>query len=180
MQRVQDPTASAALVPPPALTGPIGFFQPAVPGITAATRYRYWIANMLQEELMSILAAAGVAPDTTGTEFTGVLRSIEALIAAKVPLTGSWIDQTASRALNTTYTNSTGEALAVSVNVISVSSTGQVQIFYVGALQVVQTQLGGTGGGSGGTINLSAIVPAGATYRLASSIAAIVNWLEMA
>jgi hypothetical protein len=82
MQRVQDPTASATLVAPPALTGPVGYFQPAVPGVTAATRFRYWLATMWQEELMAILAAAAVAPDTTGTNFTQVVQSITKLIAA--------------------------------------------------------------------------------------------------
>ena len=82
MQRVQDATASATLIAPPVLSGPVGYFTPGVPGISAATRFRYWLATMYQEELMSILAAAGVAADTTGTVFNQVLISIQTLIAA--------------------------------------------------------------------------------------------------
>ncbi len=82
MQRVQDATASATLIAPPTLTGPVGYFAPAVPGISPATRFRYWVATMYQEELMSILAAAGVTPDATGTVFNQVLTSIQILINA--------------------------------------------------------------------------------------------------
>ncbi len=82
MQRITDPTASATVVAPPALTGTTGYFGPGVPGISIATRLRYWYATMLQEELMSILAAAGVAADTTGTVFNQVATSIQALIGA--------------------------------------------------------------------------------------------------
>ena len=82
MQRIIDPTAVASLPSPPALTGTTGFFGPAVPGISVATRLRYWFANMLQEELMSILAAASITADTTGTVFNQVLLAIKALISA--------------------------------------------------------------------------------------------------
>ena len=82
MQRITDPTASATVVAPPALTGTTGYFGPGVPGVSIATRFRYWYATMLQEELMSILAAAGVAADTTGTVFNQVLTSIQSLIGA--------------------------------------------------------------------------------------------------
>lgn len=82
MQRIIDPTASATLPAPPALTGTTGYFTGGVPGISAATRLRYWFMNMLQEELMSILAAAGVTPDLTGTAYNQVLLSIETLIGA--------------------------------------------------------------------------------------------------
>ncbi len=82
MQRITDPTAVATLPSPPALTGTTGYFGPAVPGISPATRVRYWFVTMLQEELMSILAAASITADTTGTVFNQVLLSIKALIAA--------------------------------------------------------------------------------------------------
>jgi hypothetical protein len=82
MQRITDPTAVASLPPPPALTGTTGYFGPAVPGISAATRFRFWVANMWQEEMMSLLAAAGIAADTTGTVFNQVLLSVQALIGA--------------------------------------------------------------------------------------------------
>jgi hypothetical protein len=86
MQRITDPTAVATLPSPPALTGTTGYFGPAVPGISPATRVRYWFVNMIQEELMSILSAASITADTTGTVFNQVLLAIKALIGA-VPQT---------------------------------------------------------------------------------------------
>jgi len=82
MQRIIDPTAVAMLPAPPALTGTTGYFGPAVPGISPATRLRYWFVNMIQEELMSILAAASITADTTGTVFNQILLAIQALIGA--------------------------------------------------------------------------------------------------
>jgi hypothetical protein len=81
MQRIIDPTASATLPAPPALTGTTGYFNGAVPGVSAATRVRFWFLNMIQEELMAILAAGSVTADTTATNFTQVLASIRALIS---------------------------------------------------------------------------------------------------
>ena len=81
MQRISDPTASATLPAPPALTGTTGYFSGGVPGASVATRVRYWFLNMIQEELMSIVTAAGITPDTTASNFSQVLASIRALIA---------------------------------------------------------------------------------------------------
>ena len=78
MQRIRDTTAAAALPAPPALTGPAGYFTGGAPGTVPATRVRYWWLNMLQEELLSILTAAGITPDTTGTNFHQVLDAIRA------------------------------------------------------------------------------------------------------
>ena len=96
MQRITDPTAVATLPSPPALTGTTGYFGPAVPGISPATRVRYWFVTMLQEELMSILAAASITADTTGTVFNQVLLAIKALIGAvphgvqNITSSGTW------------------------------------------------------------------------------------------
>jgi len=96
MQRITDPTAVATLPSPPALTGTTGYFGPALPGISPATRVRYWFVTMLQEELMSILAAASITADTTATVFNQVLLSIQALIGAiphgvhNITSSGTW------------------------------------------------------------------------------------------
>jgi len=49
MQRITDPTAVATLPPPPALTGRRDISGPRA-RISSATRFRYWVANMWQEE----------------------------------------------------------------------------------------------------------------------------------
>jgi hypothetical protein len=80
MQRIHDATAAATLPAPPALTGPAGFFTGGAPGAVAPTIVRDWWLNMLQEELLALLTAAGITPDTTATNFAQVLAAIRALI----------------------------------------------------------------------------------------------------
>ena len=87
MQRIYDPSASATLPAPPPLTGVLGYFTGATPGTVAATRVRYWYLNMLQDELMSLLAAAGITPDTTATNFTQVLAALHVLFGGVGSLT---------------------------------------------------------------------------------------------
>lgn len=83
MQRITDATAAAMLPAPPSLAGLTpGYFTGGVAGGVAATRVRYWWLNMIQEEGMSILAAAGITPDTTGTVFDNILQAIQVLINA--------------------------------------------------------------------------------------------------
>lgn len=76
MQRITDPTAAASLPAPPALTGSVGYFTGGSPGVTAATRVRYWWLNMIQEELMALLALVGITPDTTGANNAQVAQAI--------------------------------------------------------------------------------------------------------
>ena len=83
MQRIIDATAVVSLPAPPALSGSTGYFAEGVPGVSAATRVRAWWANMVQEEIMSVLVAGGVTPDTTGTSFAQLLAAINALIATE-------------------------------------------------------------------------------------------------
>jgi hypothetical protein len=80
MQRIIDVTAAATPPTVPVLSGPVGYFTEGVPGISAATRVRAWWTNMVQEEIMSVLVAAGVTPDTTGTNLAQLLAAINALI----------------------------------------------------------------------------------------------------
>src|ERR1700757_410300 len=79
MQRIHDSTAASSLPSVPSLTGNVGYFTEGVPGTTPATDVRGWWLNMIQEELISLLTAAGITPDTTGTDFTQVLQAIQTL-----------------------------------------------------------------------------------------------------
>lgn len=85
MQRIQDPTAVTSLPAPPSLVGqPIGFFQGSIAG-GIVTRIRYWWLNMIQEELIAILAAAGLALDGTQT----VLAALKLLFNSTASYTGA-------------------------------------------------------------------------------------------
>jgi hypothetical protein len=79
MQRIIDTTAVATLPATPALTGTAGYFTEGNPGTQPATLLRGWWVNMVQEELISILTAAGIAQDTTGLVFTQLLASMRKL-----------------------------------------------------------------------------------------------------
>jgi hypothetical protein len=76
MQRITDTTSAASLPAVPSLTGSIGYFTEGSPGTIAATNVRGWWLNMIQEELMSVLAAAGITPDTTGASLAQVAQAI--------------------------------------------------------------------------------------------------------
>jgi hypothetical protein len=85
MQRIIDPTSAASLPSPPTLTGTAGYFTEGSPGVTPATDVRGWWLNMMQEELISLLTAAGITPDTTATDFTQVLQAIQKVIGIQSP-----------------------------------------------------------------------------------------------
>jgi hypothetical protein len=79
-----------------------------------------------------------------------------------------------SRALNTTYTNSTGKPMFV---VVYASTGGANSLtFYINGGAV---SAWGEGNGYVGTYHISAIVPAGATYEVGSSGGSLANWTEI-
>ncbi|NML43507.1 hypothetical protein HHL11_07090 [Ramlibacter sp. G-1-2-2] len=62
MFRIDDPTAQASL-PTPEAAGTQGYFTEGNPGSgVSATLVRASFLNMLQEEIMSVLSAAGITP----------------------------------------------------------------------------------------------------------------------
>ena len=82
----------------------------------------------------------------------------------------TWNDVSASRSLNTTYTNSNSYPIMVSTS--QANTTGNNQ-GYVGSLVVTQGF-----SGSAANCTLTWIVPPGATYKLAGSVP-IVLWTEL-
>lgn len=86
----------------------------------------------------------------------------------------SWQDVTASRALGTTYYNTTGRPIAVMVRMQASSASDP--IITVGATQVY-----GTGGASGVSMVAYADVPVGSSYSAtaAAGTPALISWKEM-
>lgn len=77
MQRIQDPTAVTALPAVPALSGLAGYFTGGNPtGGIPATRVRAWWLNMIQEEILNVVQAAGLTPDATPTQLRQALRAL--------------------------------------------------------------------------------------------------------
>ncbi|MDD4995787.1 MAG: hypothetical protein PHW53_04990 [Patescibacteria group bacterium] len=89
----------------------------------------------------------------------------------------TWQDVTASRAASTTYTNSTGKPIAVSVSMIS--STPTVIRYTIGALTFAGSASSATGGDN---INSAFfIVPNGATYSAYNNVGSsgLLSWFEL-
>lgn len=86
----------------------------------------------------------------------------------------TWQDMTATRALGTTYTNSTGGPIMVSYWA-TVSVNGQpAQIIIDGTLVV-----SGGGAQAAATSGATAIVPNGSTYSGTTSNQAMLKWFEL-
>ena len=85
----------------------------------------------------------------------------------------TWQDLTASRSLATTYTNSTGKPIMVSVT--WEQSNQNEMTLTVGGISVDRGRQNQVGGGGA----VQAIVPTGATYSVTSTGNSIVNWMEL-
>ena len=186
MQRITDPTAQVTLPAPPPLLGVLGYFRPATIGILAATRLRYWFMNMIQEELMSFLTAAAVAPDTGATEFTAVVRSAQilshqaqAFAASGTFNVPSWVSRVdvemwgggggggGASATGNATTGGAGGAYARGFLNVTPGGTLAVTVGAAGAGGLATPAAGGAGGAS----SAGAISAAGGAGGLASAAA---------
>jgi hypothetical protein len=90
----------------------------------------------------------------------------------------TWRDVTASRAKTTTYTNSTGKPIQVSVNVNLQGTTQSSNSLTVDGLVVGYQTQNTAGVQSGITSQLTAVIPAGSTYNITGS-GTITSWFEL-
>jgi len=125
------------------------------------------------------LALSGnlVAPSTSGNVLTsnGTTWTSAAIPAQGIGVSQTWQDLTGSRSLATTYTNSTGKPIMVSVNTNSTTNTVTTTTLNIDSLAVAKN------GSQGGNINgVTAIVPAGSTYSCTvGSGASLSAWFEL-
>jgi hypothetical protein len=87
----------------------------------------------------------------------------------------TWQSVTGSRAIGTTYTNSTGKPISVVVGV-TLTNTSTFTTLVVSEVIVSITQ--GYAGGAY-TYELSAIVPNGASYRVTGGSPTLYSWTEL-
>jgi len=132
-----------------------------------------------------------VLPDEAGTVLTsgGALPAIDGSALINLPVSGlgvgqTWTDVSASRAVNTTYTNTTGRPISVAVTVIGVGGASRSTAYIV---------LDGTNFGfvhtndyytasnvTPGRAFLPFIVPAGVTYRITTNLTQSIQfWYEL-
>jgi hypothetical protein len=117
------------------------------------------------------------APDVAGTTTT-TLQAVTGTLALQGEVIGvsqTYQDVTASRASTTTYTNSTGKPIFVSV----FSTTSQLALLIATVSgSIVQNARTNVGSGSE-TVTVSFIVPASATYSVDATGSAISKWFEL-
>jgi hypothetical protein len=82
----------------------------------------------------------------------------------------TWQDVTSSRVRSTNYTNNTGAPIFVSISILRFNNDASLLVN-----SIVVGLVGGVDGGSG---QLSAVVPAGSTYRV-NGAASIQYWTEL-
>lgn len=129
-----------------------------------------------------------VAPDTAGTNTitlpaaTGTAALTSDITSAVnnnvVGIGQTWQNLTASRVKGTTYTNTTGRPIQVSVNVNLQGTTQSSNSLTVDGLVVGYQTQNTAGVQSGITSQLTAIVPSGSTYSVSGN-GTITSWFEL-
>ena len=124
----------------------------------------------------SAMSAASASDIVTAIGSTAVTNATNGLNV--LGYNQAWSDQTGSRALGTSYTNSTGKAIQVRVTVTSgaVSST-QVSATVGGVGPFTIGHNTNSGGGVGATGEV--IIPIGAAYTITSNNGSLTQWFEL-
>lgn len=157
-----------------ALTTDVTGTLPVANGGTGATTFTS--AALLRGNGASAISTASASDIVTAIGGTAVALSTNSTNAIGYGQT--WQDVKASRATGTTYTNSTGRAIAVCITGSSSSNTG----FYLTVDSVV-VAWSGWYGLAGGTVNgaVFGIVPSGSTYSVTGWVSGSTNatWAEL-
>lgn len=129
-----------------------------------------------------------VAPDVAGTNTvtlpaaTGTAALTSDITSAVnnnvVGIGQTWQNLTASRVKGTTYTNTTGRPIQVSVNVNLQGTTQSSNSLTVDGLVVGYQTQNTAGANTGITSQLTAIIPSGSTYSISGS-GTITSWFEL-
>ncbi|MDY0898224.1 phage tail protein [Pseudomonas fluorescens] len=138
---------------------------------SAGESYSVWCEFWHNGNLSEATAAEAAAGASSST-----WMSPRRFAALALGIGQTWQDVTASRAWATTYTNNTGKPIQVSVAARDPSAGNFSIALYVGSLKVSECYLGAST-----QATASAIVPAGATYRVERQDTndTITGWMEL-
>ena len=157
---------------------PSGWWPAAAVGLVICTGTGFVLLSVPSPALLALLASPtlqGVPTAPTAAVGTNTTQlSTTAFVQAALPQ--AWSNVTGSRSIGTTYTNSTGKPIAVSVWGIA---SGEVNL--VGSVNGVQVACNSVVQNSGNTAGIYFQVPAGATYAVnpLTNSCSLSEWMEL-
>ena len=172
VQRIQDPTAVAARPPVPALAGILGYFFGGNPATgQGATVVPDWWLNMVQEEMVAFLTAAGLPIDGSATFLQAATALFQAKAGGQAALgftpvqQGTGVGQltnvvklgwSAGARLKATIDNTDLGNLMTDIYATAIASLGviRIPISNYGAAATLRVQFGIGRTGSTGTFNV--------------------------
>ena len=163
--------AAATVIENAALALKAPLASPALTGVPVApTAAVNTNTTQLATTAFVLAQSASATPLGDGTAAVGVAtkfaREDHVHPADGVGTGQTWQNMLASRAVGTTYTNSTGRSITVNIFAANVGANS-TSTLTVGSVAVAFTQGDSTNGAASST--LTAIIPAGATYTLTGS-----------
>lgn len=111
--------------------------------------------------------------DSEGKLTKGIVPAASVSGLAEVGVNQTWRDVTLQRALNTAYTNSSGKPIYISVTGKDQQQQSLVDL-WVGSAKACRTYKD-----SNSDAPLTAIIPAGATYKIIATGGTLSNWAEL-
>jgi len=122
------------------------------------------------------LTGVPTAPTAAAGTSTTQIATTAFAITAGLGWNQTWQNVTSSRAANTTYTNSTGKPIMVSISVGVQGVSEDGWFLYVSGIVVAEMAQNTAGLSTGINTQLSAIVPNGATYSLVPISSGEIGW----
>jgi len=111
--------------------------------------------------------------DSDGKLLKGIVPATLVSGLAEIGVNQTWRDVTKQRALNTVYTNTSGKPVFVSVTGKEQQQKSYIEL-WIGAVKASTYYKDANSDAA-----VSAIVPAGAAYKVATVGGAIINWAEL-
>jgi len=139
--------------------------------------------SALDSAKLNVSAKASTAEAEAGTDdakYMTAVKTKEAILNIGLGVGQTWQNVSGSRAVNTTYTNTTGKPIMVCANSNSTALGSTIYAAVVDGLNLYRLAI--YGNGAGYAAGVSFIVPAGSTYRVNASGtggSALENWKEL-
>lgn len=170
-------SSGSVTLDPPAIAGSTVIALPDTSGTLLTTSSAATGTGDLVKATAPTLSSPVLVTPNLGTPSAVVLTNAtgtaNALVAG-IGVNQTWQNVTASRAAGTTYTNSTGKPIMVSVTAVRVGSSSSLSVV-VGGVTIFAADASSQWYGSN---DPCFIVPAGATYVVTSSTG-FRNWAEL-